>query len=134
MVSLGSLAVGALSIIALFGVGRTEQITSSDGRTIGELTKLDGNPSSVQLETSCAESDFYKLTFVAADFAARFPTPSSLEQAFPWNRTTTAPSQNMWYNEGVERVCDANGWRADRCDGLYKERIAQGYLYLCDPE
>lgn len=102
------------------------RVTSSNGTTIGELTKVDQNPSDVQLETSCLESDFYKLTFVAADFAARFPTPSSLERAFPWNHTST--------DHLASGVCDANGWRLTKCDNLYKERIAQGYLYLCDPE
>ena len=122
-------------LISLFaGACHANGVTSSDGTTIGELTKVDQNPSSVQLETSCTESDFYKLTFVTADFAVHFPTPSSLEQAFPWNHTSTDPSQNGWYSEGLERICDANGWRVDKCDGLYRERIAQGYLYLCDPE
>ena len=123
------------TLISLFaGACHANGVTSSNGTTIGELTKVNQNPSSVQLETSCTESDFYKLTFVTADFAVHFSTPSSLEQAFPWNHTSTDPSQNGWYSEGLERICDANGWRVDKCDGLYRERIAQGYLYLCDPE
>ena len=122
-------------LVSLFaGACHANRVTSSNGTTIGELTKVNRNPSSVQLETSCTESDFYKLTFVTADFAVHFPTPSSLEQAFPWNHTSTDPSQNGWYSKGLERICDANGWRVDKCDGLYRERIAQGYLYLCDPK
>lgn len=127
MVSLRVLGALVLSVTGIFsGVCNTEMVSSSDGTPIGELTKIDQNPSSVQLATSCAETDFYKLTFNAMEFASHFPTPSSLALALPWYSTST--------DHLASGICDANGWRLTKCDSLYNQRVALGYLYLCNPK